>query len=632
MGFPEIQGCNPEITSCDSLPEAPFSAPDKAPKASSENASPVFFSKHWEKYQKDGGVLYNSLWAPTAGDAYSPESAIISQSERERVLGSYLANMPASPEELIPTDTHTVLLANTPNQLVEAWPHLPLQVRVYLEKAGLKGEKNLGIIYETENPNFPEGRWRVFNSEEDSKKQIAMAGMLGFGLFKSGSNSSGSSPKAPPPANTPSVNVKLGSFAIGTALIIGVDLGIKKAFPNLPSDARIFPNLGVFYGFQYIAWQAGFTKAATWGEVWRPMTGQLPMMAVLGIPTSALVDGLGKLFKSKTLRSGGDLHAPLSILGTIGLHYGLMKTVAGRNFLMASGNGLAGKLGSVAKVGGSALILSALCRGARAGGSYAGLWFGGARPGSYAWREGQLLMLAEKLSLAQVSKDVFGETGGGVIDGALGGLLDGILTIGELISRDVEIGRQMDVNKFRDKIRQEGEEASTSIREQLKIAAFNSMKEKGEIDWEKMQQNIAEIYSNSDVMESIYANFEMTGQNNDASEEIKLSIGVDGSIQDRDKILKIIRSEFTKHIDLHQTDLETLKTKQSQLLKLGEEIGYIQKRGDHIFEVHPAHLSPAQHQRMQDEYLPLAGEVAPLEILKEETDKMHQFLSNSGKK
>lgn len=635
MGIPNIQACKPENQSCDIsvIEETPvfFSTVIKASQANTAPLASCAPATDWEKYQNNAPA-YNSLWAPTATLAYRPESVLVSQADREKVLGLYLSSLPTSPEELIPTNVNVALPANTPQKLEEAWPQLPLQVRVYLDNAGLRNEKNLDIAYETENPDFPEGRWHVFNRrEEDPTKQMAMAGLFGFGFSKIGAGPTPSGPKAPL-ENKPSMNVQLGSFIAGTVMVIGMDLGIKKMFPNLPSEARIIPTLGTFYAFQYIFWQAGFTKAATWGEVWRPMTGQLPMMAALGIPTSMLIDGMGKLFKSKALQNGGDLHGPFSILGTLGLHYGLMRTVAGRSFLTASGSGVAGKLGRIVRVGGAALILSALCRGAKSGGAYAGMWMGGLRPGSDGWRSGLLLMEAERIALANLSKDVYGETGGGIVDGALGGLLDAILTIGEMISDDIEKGRQMEIDHVLNKLRDEGDTVSQEIRKNLGIIASNSLDEAGKMDWEKMRQGIAEVYGDPDVMENVYKNFELTGQLNTSIEEVKLAIAVDGSIQNRDKLLLIIRNEFQKNISLHKAELETLRTKQAQLQKLGEEIGYIQVRGGNLYQVPEQFLSPAQHQRMQTEYIPFAGEVVQLELLQEQTGKLAQFVSNKAGK
>ncbi len=634
MGIPLIQACNPEIQSCDISQEGNTTTSterNSPPLASFDNTS-----QNWEKYQNTP-IFFNSLWAPNSPVSYRPESVIISETERTQVLGAYLASLPTSPEELKTTDPTHPVPANTPQDLSSIWDQLPLQVRVYLDQAGLKGEKNLGIIYETENPDFPEGRWRVFQKEEKQETQMAAAGMgIGVLAFLNKPVGNISSPEIPqaqtPPPNKPSMNVRLGSFIAGSVMVIGIDFAIKKAFPNLPPEAHIVPNLGTFYLFQYIAYQAGFTKAGSWGEVWRPMTGQLPMMAALGIPTSMLVDGFGRMFKIKAMQNEGGLHGPLTALGTLGLHYGLMKTAAGRSFLTASGSGLAGTAGRVVRVGGAALILSALCRGAKAGGAYLGLMLGGARPGDYAWREGMLRMTAEKLELAHLSQDALGETGGSIVDSAIGGLLDGVLSIGAMISDDVAKGREMEIDEFRQKLIQEGTDVSKNIRTQILSIVNNATNSTGETDWNQVQHDISELYGDKNTMEAVYQNFELTGHILDEAEEIRLSIGVDGSIQNKNLLLKIAQSEGKKYLSEHRKELGALPQKQAELQKLGEDIGYIQIRNGSPLITPPELLSIEQRRRVENEYLPLAGQVTQLEQLAEEASRIEILLRNSGKK
>jgi len=622
MGIPLVQDCNPDIQSCH-----PTSSPESICKAPEALCEPVESSrpacKLPEKFQATS-PFFSSLWAPTAAPGFNTEAVFLSQAEREKVLGPYLAELPRSAEEARPTDTSKALLSDTTYSLQEAWPHLPLQVRVYLDSYQLRSDPQLNVAYESASPDFPEGRWHVFKKEASSgtegegKEPIAMAGM-GVGVLTLLNKPLSKAPlapaEAPPPRGNPSFNLKLGSFLAGSAIVVGIDLGIQKAFPYMPAETRIIPNLGTFYGLQYVMWQSGFIKAGSWGEVWRPSTSALPAMAVLGVPTSLLVDKIGQAFKLRMLRSDGELHGPVTALGTLGVYWGLMKTAAGRSFLTATGGGLAGTLGKVARVGGAALILSALCRGAKAGGSYLGMLMGGARPGEYAWRDGLLRMEAEKIELAKLSQDALGETGGSVVDATIGGLLDAILTIGELVSDDVQRGRQMEIDEVEGQLIDEGRKAAEEIQEKLALVLSASTSEDGNIDWDKAQAGIREIYGNAGVMEAIYKNFAITGQRVDEAEEIRLSVMENGEITDKDRLLKMAQSHAKNWVAGHQKELTA---KRSRLEKLGEEIGAIKRVGNQLFLVPPQLLDENQRARMEKEYLPLSGEVSQMEMMNEQ--------------
>lgn len=621
MGIPLVQDCNPDIQSCQPASPEPIC---KAPEALCElveASTPT--CKLPEKFQATG-PFFSSLWAPTAAPGFNTESVFLSPAERKKVLGPYLAELPRSAEEAKPTDTSKALLSDTAYSLQEAWPHLPLQVRVYLDSYQLQSDPQLNVAYESASPDFPEGRWHVFKkegspgAEGEGKEPIAMAGM-GVGVLTLLNKPIGKEPltpsEAPPPRGNPSMNLKLGSFLAGSAIVVGIDLGIQKAFPYLPAETRIIPNLGTFYGLQYVMWQSGFIKAGSWGEVWRPSTAALPAMAVIGVPTSLLIDKIGQLFKIRMLRADGDLHGPATALGSLGIYWGLMKTAAGRSFLTATGGGLAGTLGKVARVGGTALILSALCRGAKAGGAYLGMLMGGARPGDYAWRDGLLRMEAEKIELAKISQDALGESAGSVVDATLGGLLDAILSVGELISDDVQRGRQMAIDEVERKLVEDGRTTAEEIRGKVAQILSASTSPDGKIDWEQAQAGIREIYGDAQVMEAIYKNFAITGQRVDEAEEIRLSLMENGDILDKDRLLKMAQSHAKNWVAGHQMELTA---KRSRLEKLGEEIGAVKRVGNQLFLVPPRLLDENQRARMEKEYLPLSGEVSQLEMMNEQ--------------
>ncbi len=536
-----------------------------------------------------GGAFLSSLWAPPM--LSTPQTLLSDSIERQ----------------------------NIPSSLQEAWPHLPAPVRVYLDQLQLASESDLGIVYEAPCQNFPEGRWHVFKI----KKNEALLAGFGMGalafLNQSLSGSAPHTPENPPPRPLPSVNIKIGSFIAGTALVVGIDLGIRKAFPFLPSEARVIPNLASFYGFQYVMWKSNLIQTSSWREVWRPITGALPIMTVIGMPTSVLVDKIGRTFELEALRGGGMLHAPITMISSLALYWQLMKSPAGRNFLTASGAGLSGTLGKVARVGGSALLLNMLSRGARSGGSYLGLYFGGSRPGDEAWREGLLDMQAEKIALALSSQDIFGQTGGSILDATLGGLLDAVLTIGEFVSSDIQRGREMEIQAVKIKLIQEGRNTAKEIKEKLAYTLSQNILSDGNIDWKSFQTQISEMYGDADIMSAIYQNFSLIGQREKDAETIRLAIAENGAIVDQSAVLKLARTQAKDWLAAHQS---LLPEKQMQLQNLGEAIGNLKVREDQIEIIPPELLTPQQQGRIEAEYLPLSGEVAQMEIMFESMEKL----------
>lgn len=561
----------------------------------------------------------SSLWAPTNPTVNPSPQSSLTEADRQKNLGAYLAALPPSPEEVIPSDLSNPLLVNTSYSLQEAWVHLPTQVRVYLDQHQLRFEKDLGIAYEAPCQNFPDGRWHVFKMKETDP---IMAG-VGLGILallnRPLASPSTRAPENPPPQHNPSVNIKIGTFVVGTAVVVGIDIGIRKAFPFLPSEARIIPNLASFYGFQYIMWQSGLIQTASWREVWRPITGALPVMTVIGMPTSILVDKIGQVFELDALRADGMFHAPTTMLSSLALYWQLMKSPAGRSFLTASGTGLSGTLGRIARLGGSAVLLSMLSRGARSGGSYLGLYMGGARPGDETWREGLLDMQAEKIALAQSSQNVFGQTGGSILDATLGGLLDFVLTAGQLVSDTIETGREMEIQSVKEKLIQEGRKTAEEINEKLAYLLSQNILAKGQIDWENLQAQLSEVYGNPEIMQAVYQNFSLIGQREKNAEIIRLAIGQNGVILDSKAVLKIAHNYAKNWLTLHQT---LLPKKQAQLLDLGESIGNLKVNGGQIEIIPPELLTTDQQERIENEYLPLSGEVAEMEIMFEAMDKL----------
>lgn len=559
----------------------------------------------------------SSLWAPTFPSIQ--QHFPLSQSERLESLGPYLAAMPTSMEERIPADTSNALLANTSYSLQEAWAHLPTPVRVYLDQLQLKTEQELSIAYESPSPDFPEGRWRVFKTPPKNDES-ALLGMGALGFFKRWGTSPlpASNPETPPPQNS-SVNVKIGSFILGGVIVVGIDLGIQKAFPFLPTEARAIPNLASFYGLQYILWQTGLINASSWREVWKPFTSSLPVIVMLGIPTSTLVDRVGRLFELDALRKEGSLHTPFTMLSSLALYWKLMQSPAGRNFLTATGTGMSATLGKAMRITGSFFILSALARGGRSGGSYLGLYAGGCRPGDYTWQEGLLNMHAEKVALAESSQDIFGNNGGAFIDATLGGLVDLVLSLGEFVSEKIERGRQMHIDEIKDMIVEKSDNAAQEIEEKLAFALSEALQADGKINWDMMQASISEIYASEEVMNAMYQAFSLIAHRNKTAANILSMIDANGNILNQNTLIESARSHAKTWLKENQ---QKLKQRQLELDNLGKSIGVYEviqdKLGNKHIKINPAeNLSPAQHARMEAEFIPLNGEIEPLEILEE---------------
>ncbi|MFO1520395.1 MAG: hypothetical protein U1F57_12165 [bacterium] len=513
---------------------------------------------------------------------------------RESKIGTYLASMPPSAEESIATDPKVKIAPGNVYTLSDAWKGLPQQLRVYLDQMGLKNSAELGVALE--GPSLDAGtpqRWRIFQmSDVNNTDPVAPQG--GSGTCK-----------ITPPEGKPTMNVSIGSFVAGTAMVVGIDMGIRKLFPDLPAQLRLPLNLGSIYAANYALSSLGIIK----GFDPKAMTAQLPMMASLGTLSSILLNFVGKATGAKQLEFG-TLGNELGSMGlTLGTYYTILTTpkLAGMAGGLinngarlswaapAGGAGFAGGVGQALNVAGVFLIGNQVIGGLKEGLFY----FGGYSKDPDA----RLAKLVYELELRQNATGVFGETAGGIIDGLLGHLEDGILCIGELVSDDVAKGREYAREEVKQKLLDDSEKFGVWARGNLvSIVAESTKMETGEIDWSAVESKMKDLYGkNAGSVSAAYQLLGYTGHISTDAQEVKGLLGADGSIEysNREGIKNLVVYELRKRFTQRNNALNRLVL----------SMGVAQTQGNETYWTPPELLTPQQKSTMETQVKPLATEV-----------------------
>ncbi|GEM_PF-5953400 len=565
----------------------------------------------WKQFQSNP-PLASRLW----NFPKNASSVIINQTERKRILGPYLANQAFSPEEDIPTTAAAVSLINIARPLSQVWAQLPLRVRVFLDQQGLRSEAGLGIAYETGNASAGlSPRWHVFQMSAATPQASGSSG------------GSGSGGEMSPPSGRPTMNISLGGVALGAGLTIGIDLGIKKIFPNMPSEFRLPANLATFYGVQYMLFRLNFMKAPSWGAVWKPMTASLPTMFTLGMASCVLLDLLGRALHNKNLQMGTAVNEYGSMLLTYGTYLTLIRTEFGMKFLTGTGGGLSGTLGIGARALGYAAIIGLSWKIGKKAGMLltphvrCGWSDENCKSNWRVWNK------AEEITMQNFALDSFGKYGGAVFLGS--GLLDFLTDITQMVSSTAEDDFRGTTTQTYKQLFKDSQEFGKWLRNNVAMRIADSIEvENGEINWAMAEEKIKDFYqsekdedpsndSNEDNNQAIikrgYEDLDDTGFVAFEAAEIKKLVEKDGSIEwgNRRALAQLASTE----IWLAQEE------KNNQLRRLGESIGNIRVVGNEIFFIPPESLSEEQAQRMENEYMPLASEVLALESIEEKLRK-----------
>jgi hypothetical protein len=531
--------------------------------------------------------------APTCRGQFSNPDDYLklwAQSKREARLGATLANLPSSPEEGIKADPKIIITPGVAYDLGEVWKGLPEQVRVFLST--VKENPGLGIAYEPANATagMP-ARWHVFemSAAQAQNPNPPADGKTGKPILT--------------PPNEPAANFSVGSAVAGTALVLGVSLGIQKLFPDLKNEPKFFLNLASMYGINYVMFRAGFYPNYNW----KTFTGQIPGMFSFGFVSSILVDGVGRLLGKRDFQFGGFGHE----LATWGITLGAFYTIAGSETLaplLTGGVRTVSGLSWAAPAGGAG-ALGGIGQGLKVAG-----WFGIANlavgVGKWAYfhasgdadtPEGRLDDYVSDLVRQKHSTDSFlGKYAGSLWDGFMGHIQDLVIRGLCKFSSDAERGRQMEYDEVKNNLIDGSQEFGTSVRKALaQLVARSIQMDTGSIDWSAVEQGIKEMYAaNSDGVENVYKILEYTGYRAPDAQEVKNTIDEEGNIQNRETLRAIAITELQKIHDAND---------RGQMVRL-KAIGAVREVGNQVFLLPPEELNNDQKAKMESEVIPLALE------------------------
>jgi hypothetical protein len=405
----------------------------------------------------------------------------------------------------------------------------------------------------------------------------------------------------------PYVDFSVGSAAAGTGLILGVDWGMGKVFPDMPATARAPLNVASFYGINALLHRAG----------WAPMypfkdfAGQIPGMFSLNMASSLLVDGIGSLTGVRDLRFGGSVHDLGTMTMTLGAYYTLL-----------------GSKTAAPLLNGGTKVVSGVSWAAPAGG--AGFWAGvgqgmkvvgyfgvanlllGVGKWAYSWAsgqsqtpEGKLDELAADTARLEISTGVFGEYGGAVVDGFVGHLGDGLVwVLGKTVDDEIDQGRKIYQASLKKKWMEGAKGFGRWARQNISLIIARAIElPSGEIRWSQVEKEVGELYQKAgrDALDAIYENLNYTGFLAEDAAAIKELIETDGTI---------FTHSHPALRDLAIVELQKLFHEGQQVLtSRAASIGALKKVGDQTELVDQEELNPRQRQQMLEQVLPLAREV-----------------------
>lgn len=183
--------------------------------------------------------------------------------------------------------------------------------------------------------------------------------------------------QSPQNANEP-LTASVSAYLVGGGVLIASNYGLRRLCPDMPSEARLFANIGVISGatattfaWRWLAarWLLGEAvpfNAAGLSSALTGMSASLPNALIISMLPSYLIDQAGSLLAPNDLkaplRAGQPMHEIATILTTLGLYYTISATPRLAPLLTGVGGGATGVAGRAIGTVGRLFLANAAAR------------------------------------------------------------------------------------------------------------------------------------------------------------------------------------------------------------------------------------------------------------------------------